>query len=108
MKARMETLRTFGPALSPFNAFLLLQGVETLQLRMQRHCENALAVARFLEAHALVEWVNYPGLDNSRYRELARKYLPHGASSILTFGIKGGGGHGSRPERSAGQRTGPR
>nr|MBA2351566.1 O-acetylhomoserine aminocarboxypropyltransferase/cysteine synthase [Burkholderiales bacterium] len=90
MKARMETLRTFGPALSPFNAFLLLQGIETLQLRMQRHCENALAVARFLDAHALVEWVNYPGLDNSRYRDLARKYLPRGASSILTFGIKGG------------------
>ncbi|MDQ3195720.1 MAG: O-acetylhomoserine aminocarboxypropyltransferase/cysteine synthase [Pseudomonadota bacterium] len=90
MKARMETLRTFGPALSPFNAFLLLQGIETLQLRMQRHCENAVAVARFLDAHALVEWVNYPGLDNSRYRDLARKYLPRGASSILTFGIKGG------------------
>jgi O-acetylhomoserine (thiol)-lyase len=90
MKARMETLRTFGPALSPFNAFLLLQGLETLHVRMQRHCENAIAVAKFLEAHSQVSWVNYPGLESSQYYALAQKYLPKGASAVMTFGIKGG------------------
>jgi O-acetylhomoserine (thiol)-lyase len=90
MKARMETLRTFGPALSPFNAFLLLQGLETLHVRMQRHCENALAVAKFLGAHPSVSWVNYPGLRSSKYYALAQKYLPKGASAVMTFGIKGG------------------
>ncbi|MBL8483991.1 MAG: O-acetylhomoserine aminocarboxypropyltransferase/cysteine synthase, partial [Rhodocyclaceae bacterium] len=90
MKARMETLRTFGPALSPFNAFLLLQGLETLPLRMERHCTNAAAVAQFLAQHPGVAWVNYPGLESSPYRALARKYLPHGAGAILSFGIKGG------------------
>jgi O-acetylhomoserine (thiol)-lyase len=90
MKARMETLRTFGPALSPFNAFLLLQGLETLHVRMQRHCENALAVAKFLEAHPQVSWVNYPGLESNKYYALAQKYLPKGASAVMTFGIKGG------------------
>jgi O-acetylhomoserine (thiol)-lyase len=90
MKARMETLRTFGPALSPFNAFLLLQGLETLHVRMDRHCENALAVAKFLEKHPLVSWVNYPGLESSKYHALTQKYLPKGASAIMTFGIKGG------------------
>ena len=90
MKARMETLRTFGPALAPFNAFLLLQGLETLHVRMQRHCENALAAAQFLERHPLVSWVNYPGLKSSRYYALAQKVLPKGASAIMTFGIKGG------------------
>jgi O-acetylhomoserine (thiol)-lyase len=90
MKARMETLRTFGPALSPFNAFLLLQGLETLHLRMERHCENALAVAKFLKDHPLVTWVNYPGLPDNKYYDLVKKYLPKGASGILTFGIKGG------------------
>ena len=90
MKCRMEGLRTFGPALSPLNAFLLLQGVETLPLRMDRHCANALAVARWLEAHPKVEWVNYPGLANNRYRTLASKYLPKGAGAVLSFGIKGG------------------
>jgi O-acetylhomoserine (thiol)-lyase len=90
MKARMETLRTFGPALSPFNAFLLLQGLETLHLRMERHCENALAVAKFLKDHPLVSWVNYPGLPDNKYYDLVKKYLPKGASGILTFGIKGG------------------
>jgi O-acetylhomoserine (thiol)-lyase len=90
MKARMETLRTFGPALSPFNAFLLLQGLETLHVRMQRHCENALAVARFLEGHPAVTWVNYPGLEGSRYFGLTQKYLQKGASAIMTFGIRGG------------------
>lgn len=90
MKARFDALRTFGPALSPFNAFLFLQGLETLHVRMERHCENALAVAKFLEEHPAVSWVNYPGLASSRYHELARKYLPKGASSIVTFGINGG------------------
>jgi O-acetylhomoserine (thiol)-lyase len=91
MRARMETMRTFGPALSPFNAWMLLQGMETLPLRMDRHCANALAVARFLQAHPRVSWVNYPGLPDNRHHELARKYLPRGASGLLSFGIKGGG-----------------
>ena len=90
MKARMETLRTFGPSLSPFNAFLLLQGVETLHLRMERHCSNATAVAKFLRDHPSVSWVNYPGLPESPHYALAQKYLPKGAGGILTFGIKGG------------------
>jgi O-acetylhomoserine (thiol)-lyase len=90
MKARVETLRTFGPALSPFNAFLFIQGLETLHLRMERHCENALALAKFLKEHPAVTWVNYPGLPDHPYHELAKKYLPKGAGSIFTFGIKGG------------------
>ncbi|UCV06034.1 O-acetylhomoserine aminocarboxypropyltransferase/cysteine synthase family protein [Dechloromonas denitrificans] len=90
MKCRMEGLRTFGPALSPFNAFLLLQGVETLPLRMERHCSNALAVARFLQDHPKVAWVNYPGLKDNRYYELGQKYLPKGAGAVLSFGIRGG------------------
>lgn len=96
MKARMETLRTFGPALSPFNAWLLLQGLETLHLRMQRHCENAAAVAGFLQAHPRVAWVNYPGLKDSPYGALARKYLPRGGGAILTFGIRGGQAAGEK------------
>jgi O-acetylhomoserine (thiol)-lyase len=91
MRARMETMRTFGPALSPFNAWMLLQGMETLPLRMDRHCANALAVARFLQAHPQVSWVSYPGLPDSRHHDLARKYLPRGASGLLSFGIRGGG-----------------
>jgi O-acetylhomoserine (thiol)-lyase len=91
MRARMETMRTFGPALSPFNAWMLLQGMETLPLRMDRHCANALAVARFLQAHPQVSWVNYPGLPDNRHHALARKYLPRGASGLLSFGIRGGG-----------------
>jgi O-acetylhomoserine (thiol)-lyase len=90
MKARVETLRTMGPALSPFNAFLFLQGLETLPLRMERHCENAMKVATFLQAHPLVSWVRYPSLPGDRYHERARKYHPRGASSIMSFGIKGG------------------
>lgn len=90
MKARCEILRTFGPTLSPFNAFLFLQGLETLNLRMERHCSNALAVAEFLKDHPAVTWVNYPGLPDSPYYELSKKYLPRGAGSIFTFGIKGG------------------
>jgi O-acetylhomoserine (thiol)-lyase len=90
MRARMETLRTFGPALSPFNAWLLLQGLETLPVRMERHCENALAVAKFLQDHPRVAWVNYPGLPGNKYHKLAQKYLPKGASGLLNFGVKGG------------------
>jgi O-acetylhomoserine (thiol)-lyase len=89
-KARMETLRTLGPVLSPFNAFLMMQGLETLPLRMERHCTNGLAVARFLKDHPAVLWVNYPGLPDSPYHALAKKYLPRGAGSIFTFGIRGG------------------
>jgi len=90
MKARMEYLRTLGPSLSPFNAFAFLQGLETLHLRMERHVYNAMKVATFLSEHKLVEWVNYPGLEDSQYYALAQKYMPRGASAVLTFGIKGG------------------
>jgi O-acetylhomoserine (thiol)-lyase len=96
MKARMETLRVFGPTLSPFNAWQLMQGLETLHVRMDRHCENALAVANFLQGHPQVAWVNYPGLPDNRCYELARKYLPSGASGLLTFGVKGGARAGER------------
>ena len=96
MKARCEILRAYGPALSPFNAFLFLQGLETLNLRMERHCSNALAVAEFLKDHPAVTWVNYPGLPDSPYYGLAQKYLPKGAGSIFTFGIKGGRDAGIR------------
>ena len=90
LKARVQGLRDTGACMSPFNAFLLLQGAETLHLRMQRHSENALAVARFLKKHPQVEWVNYPGLEDSPYYALGRKYLPNGAAPLITFGIKGG------------------
>ncbi len=90
MKARVETLRTMGSCISPFNSFLLLQGLETLNLRMERHCKNALEVARFLADHPSVKWVNYSGLESSPYYNLCKKYLPKGAGSIFTFGIKGG------------------
>ena len=90
LKARVQGLRDTGAALSPFNAWLFLQGLETLHLRMERHSQNALAVAKHLEQHAGVEWVNYPGLASSRYAGRAKKYLPDGQSSLLTFGIKGG------------------
>jgi O-acetylhomoserine (thiol)-lyase len=96
MKARVETLRTLGPALSPFNAFLFLQGLETLHLRMERHCENALKVAHFLEDHPAVAWVRFPGLPNDQYYARAQKYLPKGASAIMSFGIKGGQAAGVR------------
>jgi O-acetylhomoserine (thiol)-lyase len=90
LKARVQGLRDTGAALSPFNAFLILQGIETLHLRMERHSQNAMVVARHLEQHPGVEWVNYPGLESSPYYERARKYMPDGQSSLLTFGIKGG------------------
>lgn len=90
LKARVQLLRDLGPALSPFNAFLILQGVETLSLRVQRHCDNALKVAQFLETRPAVNWVNYPGLSSHPTHALARKYLPKGFGAILGFGIKGG------------------
>ncbi len=90
IKARVALLRDLGPALSPFNAFIFLQGLETLHLRMPRHSENALAVAEYLEGHPKVTWVNYPGLESSPEKERVKKYLPQGAGGILGFGIKGG------------------
>jgi len=96
MKARMETMRTLGPTLAPLSAFLLLQGIETLHLRMPRHCEAALAVAQHLAAHPAVEWVNYPLLAGNRYEPLARRYLPRGAGGILTFGVRGGAKAGEK------------
>ena len=90
LKARVQGLRDTGAALSPFNAFLLLQGIETLHLRLERHSQNALAVARHLEQHTGVEWVNYPGLESSPYFTRAKKYLPNGHGGLLCFGIKAG------------------
>jgi len=90
VKARVTLLRDLGPALSPFNAFLFLQGLETLHLRMPRHAENALAVAQYLQGHPKVEWVNYPGLNDSPEYERAKKYLPKGAGAVIGFGVKGG------------------
>jgi O-acetylhomoserine (thiol)-lyase len=96
LKARVVGLRDTGGCISPFNSFLLLQGAETLHLRMERHSENALEVARFLEGHQSVEWVNYPGLESSKYFERAKKYLPNGAGALVTFGIRGGYEAGKR------------
>jgi OAH/OAS sulfhydrylase len=90
LKARVQGLRDTGAALSPFNAFLILQGIETLHLRMERHSQNALAVAQHLEKHPGIDWVRYPGLASSPYHARAKKYLPNGQSALLTFGIKGG------------------
>jgi O-acetylhomoserine (thiol)-lyase len=90
IRARVEGLRDLGPCMSPFNAFLFLQGIETLSLRMERHVGNAMAAARFLEDHDLVTWVKYPSLPSSPYHPLAEKYLPKGAGSVFSFGIKGG------------------
>jgi O-acetylhomoserine (thiol)-lyase len=90
LKLRVQGLRDIGAAISPFNSFLLLQGLETLPLRMERHSQNALAVARHLSEHSKVAWVNYPGLPNHPSYELAKKYLPKGQSGILGFGIQGG------------------
>ncbi|MEH1981390.1 O-acetylhomoserine aminocarboxypropyltransferase/cysteine synthase family protein [Nostoc sp.] len=90
IRARVEGLRDFGPSLSPFNAFLLLQGLETLSLRVDRHVSNALELAQWLEQQEQVSWVNYPGLPNHPYHERAKKYLRHGFGGVLNFGIKGG------------------
>lgn len=96
MKARVEGLRDLGPALSPFNSFLFLQGLETLGVRMERHVGNAKAVASFLEQHPAVAWVHYPSLSSSLYHALAQRYLPGGAGAILTFGVRGGLAAGRR------------
>ncbi len=96
VKMRVSLLRDLGPALSPFNAFLFLQGLETLHLRMPRHCQNALTVAKFLEKHPQVNWVNYPGLESSLQKEKKDKYLPKGAGAIIGFGIKGGAAAGKK------------
>lgn len=90
IRARVEALRALGPCLGPFNSFLFLQGLETLPVRMDRHCENALAVANFLAEHEAVSWVKYAGLADNEYYDLARKYLPKGPGSIMCFGVKGG------------------
>jgi O-acetylhomoserine (thiol)-lyase len=90
IKARVTLLRDLGPALSPFNSFLFLQGLETLPLRLARHSENALAVAKYLERHPKVAWVNYPGLEASPEHGRAKKYLPRGSGAIVGFGLKGG------------------
>ncbi len=90
IRTRVEGLRDMGPCMSPFNAFLFLQGIETLGMRMDRHTANALAVAKFLEGHKLVSWVKYPSLPSSPYAKIAKKYLPKGAGSVFSFGIRGG------------------
>jgi O-acetylhomoserine (thiol)-lyase len=90
MKARAVALRDFGPAMAPMNAFLTLTGIETLPLRMERHVANAQRVAEFLAGHPQVAWVSYAGLPSSPYHALAKKYLPRGAGSVFTFGVKGG------------------
>ena len=96
MKARVEGLRDWGPALSPFNAFLLLQGLETLSLRMERHVQNTQALAEWLEQHPKVEYVNYPGLKSNKYYANAQKYLKKGAGGVLTFKVKGGAENGDK------------
>ncbi|WP_029035119.1 O-acetylhomoserine aminocarboxypropyltransferase/cysteine synthase family protein [Salinimicrobium terrae] len=89
-KVRIEGLRDLGAALSPFNAFQIIQGLETLEIRIKKHSENALALAKWLKQKEEVSWVNYPGLESSDYYELAQKYLPKGQSGVVTFGVKGG------------------
>lgn len=90
IRARVEGLRDFGPAISPFNSFLILQGIETLSLRVDRICENALQIAKWLEQHPKIETVNYPGLETNKYHSLAKKYLTNGFGGVLTFRVKGG------------------
>lgn len=89
-KVRIEGLRDYGAALSPFNAFQIIQGLETLPIRIKKHSENALALAEWLEVQEAVKWVNYPGLKSSKYYDLAQQYLPEGQSGVVTFGLKGG------------------
>ncbi len=96
IRARVEGLRDLGPALSPFNSFLFLQGLETLSLRVQRHVDNTLALATWLKAHPAVAWVNYPGLPDHPSHDRARRYLQHGFGAVLTFGIRGGAQAGRR------------
>lgn len=90
LAARVLGMRDFGPTISPFNAFLLLTGAETLPLRMQKHCDNALSVAQYLQKHQKVLWVNYAGLADSKYHSLQQRYAPKGAGAVFTFGVKGG------------------
>lgn len=90
MRAKVVGLRDMGPCLSPFNAFMILTGIETLPLRMQRHVDNAAAVARFLEEHSAVAWVSYPGLASSPHHALAKRYMPNGTGAVFTFGVRGG------------------
>ena len=89
-KAVVQLMRDLGSSPAPMNAFLLNTGIETLSLRMKKHCANALAVAKYLESHEKISWVNYPGLESNKYYDLARKYMPDGTCGVLTFGIKGG------------------
>ncbi len=89
-KARVQMMRDLGPAPAPMNGFLLNMGMETLHLRMERHCANALAVAKYLEANENVEWVEFPGLESSKYHELAKKYMPKGSCGVISFAVKGG------------------
>ena len=89
-KALTHLMRDYGPQQSPQNAFLLNLGLETLFLRVERHCSNALAVAKFLEQNDKIEWVNYPGLESSKYYERAKKYMPNGCCGVISFGVKGG------------------
>lgn len=96
MKMRLQFLRDVGSCISPFNSFLLLQGLETLHLRMERHCANAMKVAQFLEAHPKVKWTNYPGLKSSKYHDLAKKYLTNGYGALVGFGLKSGFEGGSK------------
>ncbi len=96
IKARVQLLRDLGPAISPFNAFQILQGLQTLPLRMKKHCENALAVAKFLENHPAVTWVNYPGLESHKDHQRAVEYLKNGFGAIIGFGIKGGADAGRK------------
>jgi len=96
LRLRVQVLRDLGACLSPFNSFLFLQGLETLHLRMKRHSENGLAIAKFLEAHEQVAWVSYPGLESHPNHNLAKKYLPKGSGAIFTFGIKGGRAAGKK------------
>jgi O-acetylhomoserine (thiol)-lyase len=90
IKVRVQALRDVGACTTPFNSFLFLQGAETLHLRMERHSQNALEVAKFLQTHPQVEWVNYPGLESSPYYERVKKYMPAGSGALVTFGIRGG------------------
>ena len=90
VKLRAQMLRDMGCTMSPMNAFLTLQGLDTLHLRMERHSENALKLAEYLESHPKVQWIRYPGLKKDPYHQLGKKYLPKGCSGVLSFGIKGG------------------
>ena len=96
IKVRVEGLRDLGPCQTPFNSFLFLQGLETLPMRMERHCANSIAVAKHLEAHPLVTWVNHAGLASSPYNALGKKYMPKGTGAVFAFGIKGGAAAGAK------------